>query len=788
LRSVDNVAGTSNSPPRPLGARLRTLAPLGLAVVALCAGGVLHWLGVGRVGDVVWVIVACSGIVRSLVSMYASIRRGRLGVDVIALLALGGAVAVREYLASAIISVMLATGWALEAWAAGQARRELAALMERAPKSARRYRGGGLESIELDAVAPGDRLMVASGELVPVDGTIASDSAVLDESALTGESLPVERPLGDMVRSGVVNAGRPFDMRATTSANDSTYAGVVRLVSQAEASQAPFVRLADRYAFGFLLVTLVVGGLAWIAGGASRAVAVLVVATPCPLILAAPVAFVSGLSRGAHRGIIIKGGAVLERLATCATLLVDKTGTVTVGRPTLVEVVGAGVLPIADVLTMAASLDQMSPHVLASAVVRTALEREYELVLATDVTEVAGLGIRGNVSGHRVSVGNAAWTGVVGTPAWAKSANRKAHLDGAISVFVAVDDVPAGVLVFNDPLRPDAARMLRSLRGRGIDRILMITGDRVAVAETVGAVIGVDDVLAECSPQDKLDVVRLETLRAPTIMVGDGINDAPALALADVGVAMGARGASAASEAADIVITVDRLDRLGEAVDIARRTKSIATQSMVAGMAMSLLAMAAAALGLLPAVWGALLQEGIDATVILNALRALGGARGHVRLTTEDSALTRRFSTEHREIREITDQLRVVADGLTGIDPAQSLARVRDVHHLLVTQVQPHEEAEENVLYPAISRFLGGDDPLGTMSRAHVEIAHRIRRLGQFIEEIDPEGIDELDLAELRGMLYGLHAILTLHTAQEEESYLSLADEPEPSTLAPNTK
>ena len=758
------------------------MTPLGLTVAALVAGGVLHWTGASRAGDVVWIAVALSGIVRSLVWMVASIRHGRLGVDVIALLALGGAVSVREYLASAIISVMLATGWTLEAWAAGQARRELAALMERAPKSARRYRGGELEIVQLDVVVPGDLLMVGAGEVVPVDGTAASASIVLDESALTGESLPVERSMGDVVRSGVVNAGGPFDMRATTSASDSTYAGIVRLVSQAESSQAPFVRLADRYAFFFLLITLLVGALAWWSGGATRAVAVLVVATPCPLILAAPVAFVSGLSRGARRGIIIKGGAVLERLAGCTTLLLDKTGTVTMGRPTLVDVVDAGVEPIRDVLTMAASLDQMSPHVLASAVVQAALERGYELELASDVSEVAGLGIRGTVAGRVVAVGNATWTHVTGTPAWAKSANRKARLDGATSVFVAIDDVPAGVLVFIDPLRTDAARMLRSLRARGISRIMMLTGDRAEVAETVGAVIGVDDVLAECSPQDKLDVVRLEAARAPTIMVGDGINDAPALALADVGVAMGARGATAASEAADIVITVDRLDRLGEALDIARRTKRIAAQSMVAGIAMSLVAMSAAALGWLPAVWGALLQEGIDATVILNALRALGGVGGQTRMATDDSALTRRFRAEHRAINESTERLRLIADSLASDDAETSLARVREAHHLLVTEIQPHEEAEENVLYPAISRFLGGDDPLGTMSRAHVEISHRIRRLGHFIDEVSGEGIDEVDLTELRRMLYGLHAILTLHTAQEEESYLSLADEHEPVT------
>ena len=709
--------------------------------------------------------------------MIQSVRRGRLGVDVIALLALVGAVSVREYLASAIISVMLASGWALEGWAAGQARRELQALLERAPKSAHRYQDGGLSTVGLDEVAPGDVLMVASGELVPVDGTVVSTSAVLDESALTGEPLPVERSMGDQVRSGVVNAGGPLDLRATTSAEDSTYSGIIRLVSQAEAAQGPFIRLADRYALGFLVVTLITAGGAWVAGGASRAVAVLVVATPCPLILAAPVAFVSGLSRAAHRGIIVKGGAVLERLAKSTTLLVDKTGTVTVGHPVLVEIVSAGPMPVDEILALAASLDQVSPHVLANAVVQAALERKCGLALPTGVEELAGLGIRGTVSGHRVAVGNAEWTSVIGTPAWARSAQRKARLDGALTVFVTIDDAPAGVLVFDDPLRPDAARTLRSLRKGGIGRIVMVTGDRVEVAETVGAVIGVDEVLAERSPQEKLDVVRLETRSAPTIMVGDGINDAPALALADVGVAMGARGATAASEAADVVLTVDRLDRLGEAIEVARRTRRIAVQSMVAGMAMSLAAMAVAAVGRLPAVWGAILQEGIDAAVIFNALRALRGGGTEMRLAEKESALTRRFRDEHRAIRENIDRLHEVADGLGTFERAEAVERIRNVHRMLVEEVQPHEDAEEQVLYPALGRFFGGSDPMGTMSRAHVEITHQIRRLGQFIDDVGPEGLDELDLTELRSMLYGLYAILKLHTAQEEESYLSLADE-----------
>ena len=771
-----------------MASRPGTLLPLGLTVSGLVVGGLLHWIGLGGGGNLVWVIAAGCGIALSLFSMVESLRVGRLGVDVIALLALVGAVAVREYLAGAVISVMLASGRALDGWAAGQARRELQSLLERAPKSAHRYQDGGLTVIALDQVVPGDLLLVASGEVVPVDGSLVSASAVLDESALTGESLPVERSLGDRVRSGVVNAGGQLDLRATTSAADSTYAGVVRLVAEAERSQAPVVRLADRYALGFLAVTLVAAGIAWAAGGASRAVAVLVVATPCPLILAAPVALVSGLSRAAKRGVIVKGGAVLERLATCTTLLIDKTGTMTVGHPVLTGILCAGSAPAGRILQLAASLDQVSPHVLAGAVLRAALEQKCELSLPEGVEEIAGQGIRGVVGGHRVAVGKASWSGVTGAPGWARSARRQAHLDGALTVFVGIDGAPAGVLVFDDPLRPDAARTLRSLRKNGITRIVMVTGDRTEVAETVGAVIGVDEVLAERSPGEKLDVVKLETRRTPTMMVGDGINDAPALALADVGVALGARGATAASEAADVVLTVDRLDRLGEAAAIARRTRRIAIESMVVGMALSLAAMGFAAVGLLPAVWGAILQEVIDVAVILNALRALRGGVGENRLGDEDSLLTQRFQEEHLAIRTDINRLHEVADSLGSLDPETALEEVRSVHRMLVDEVQPHEMAEEQELYPALGRFFGGSDPMATMSRAHIEITHQIRRLGQLIDDIGPDGVDEVDLTELRSLLYGLCAILKLHTAQEDENYLSLADEPRRERRVPGAR
>ncbi len=748
-----------------------------LTLTGLAMGGLLHLAGAGPAGNVAWTVVGIAGAGYSLWSTVHGLRRGHLGVDIIALIALTGAMAVGEYLAAAVISVMVASGLSLETWAAGRARHDLHALLERVPTQAHRYRAGTLETVDLEAVSAGDLLMVAPGEVVPVDGTVGSAAAVLDESALTGEALPVEHALGEPVRSGVVNGGGPFDLRATTKAADSAYAGIVRLVAEAEASEAPFVRLADRYALWFLVVTMAAAAVTWAVAGSDRAVAVLVVATPCPLILAAPVAFVSGLSRTARRGVVVKSGAVLERLARCTTLLLDKTGTLTSGHPVLTEIIPEGRLPAKELLSLAASLDQVSPHVLASAVVRAAGQQDCELELPEQVEEIAGQGVRGVVAGRRVGVGKAAWVGVVDAPAWVRAARRRARLDGALTVFVGVDDQPAGALVLDDPIRPDAARMLRAMRRSGIERIVMVTGDRVEVAEAVGAFIGVDDVLAERSPAEKLDAVRWERQRAPTMMVGDGINDAPALALADVGIAMGVRGSTASSEAADVVLVVDHLDRIGEARSVARHTRRIALQSVLAGMAMSGVAMGFAAVGALPAVWGALLQEAIDVAVILNALRVLRPGTDRVALPEGDMELTRRFTAEHVTIRTDLETLRTTADALDTVPPAEALRRAREVYQVLVEEVQPHEEAEEAILYPALNRVLGGADPTGPMSRGHAEIAHQIRRLGRLLDEIGESGPDQVDLAELRSALYGLCAILTLHTAQEDESYLSLGDQ-----------
>jgi len=753
-----------------------------LAAGAGLAGGVgARLAGAAGLGDAVLALTVVGGLVPLAVSVARDLVRREPGVDVVALLAMAGTLALGEELAGAVIAVMLATGRLLEASAGERARRELSALLERAPRVVHRYQGGGLASPPLGEVRPGDRLLVQPGEVVPVDGTVLGPAAVLDESALTGEATLVERATGDPVASGAVNAGAPFDLRATTTAAESTYAGIVRLVEQAQGSKAPFVRLADRYALAFVPLTLALAGAAWaLSGDPVRALAVLVVATPCPLILAAPVAIVSAISRAARRGIVVKSGGVLERLAGARVLLFDKTGTLTAGAAAVADVEAAEGDTDA-LLRLAASLDQVSPHVLAAAIVRAAAERRLPLSLPTEVAEEPGQGIRGRVDGRRVALGKASWVAPgQPLPRWARRLRRRATFDGSATVFVAVDGTLAGALGLRDPIRPDTPRTVRELRRAGVRRIVMVTGDHPDAAETVGAAIGVDQVLAERTPADKVEAVRAERAGGVTIMVGDGVNDAPALAAADVGVAMGARGATASSQAADVVLLVDRLDRLAEAIRIARRARRIALQSVLAGMGLSLAAMAVAAAGLLAPLAGAVVQEVIDVAAIANALRALRieqARTGARRPSPEATLLGERFRREHRELLGAVHHLRVVADRLDALPPAAALAELRAASGFLAGRLLPHEREEDAALYPVVAELVGGEDPTATMSREHVEIAHLARLLDRLLDDLGPAGPEPADLPELRRVLYGLHAILSLHFAQEEEVYLSLLGE-----------
>jgi heavy metal translocating P-type ATPase len=613
--------------PQPAVADGSSAAIMAGVLAALAVGGALWFAGLHDLADIAWALAVVVALVPLSISVVRDLLHRETGVDLIALLAMSGSLVLHQYLAGAVIGLMLSGGQALERYASSRARRELSALLSRAPRVVHRYENGQLTEPDITDVRRGDLLLVKPGEIVPVDGVIARDSATLDESAITGEARPVEMHAGDHVHSGAVNVGPPFDMHTLTTADESTYAGIVRLVREAQASKARFVRLADRYALWFLPFTLLVAGIAWaISGDPIRALAVLVVATPCPLILAAPVAIVAGISRAASRGVIVKGGGALETLARAHTLVFDKTGTLTAGTPSVSGVEAFGEIGPDEVLRLAASLDQVSPHVFASGIVSAARRRGLELEFPRDVSEHAGRGIEGMVGGRHVAVGQARWLAKDRPlPDAVAALRRRIAMEDLSTVYVALDGQFAGAMVIDDPLRPDTPDALRRLREAGIRRIVVLSGDRDRVARQVGEAIGADAVMSERTPAQKVQQVLDERARAVTVMVGDGVNDAPALAAADVGVAMGARGATASSEAADAVIVLDRLDRVADAILIARRARSIAVQSVVAGMALSAAGMLLATAGLLPPIAGALFQEVIDVAVVLNALRALGG-------------------------------------------------------------------------------------------------------------------------------------------------------------------
>ncbi|MBS1677186.1 MAG: heavy metal translocating P-type ATPase [Actinobacteria bacterium] len=607
--------------------RARILAALALAAIVI--GGALHLSGQPAAGDAVWRTVLV------LLAAELAIEVGRtvlvdhnMGVDTIALVAMAGSLALDELLAGVVIGLMFSGGLALEEVASARARRELTALVERAPKRARIRVDGELRDVAADEVQVGDVAVVRTGEVIPVDGTLVSERADIDTSTLTGEALPVSLSRGMSVLSGTANAGAPFEVRAARPAAESAYAALVRLVSQAETERAPLVRMADRYAGFFLPATLLIAGLAWaLSGDAVRGLAVVVVATPCPLILAAPIALVSGLSRAAAAGVIVKGTGAIETLGQVRTVLFDKTGTLTVGTPEVREIVPRTGLEPAEILTLAAAVDSMSTHVLGAALTAAAHDAELTPAEPHDIEEDPGQGIAGTVDGRRVAVGSRTFLAARGVPREQMDSASlvDGHGSGEARVMVGVDGELAGVIVMADDLRPDARGIVERLRAEGVRQVAMVSGDRRSVAERIGRELGVDRIYSEQSPEDKLEVIRrlrTDPGQRPVMMVGDGVNDAPALALADVGVAMGAAGATVSSETADAVITVDRIDRVADAIHAGRAALHIARQSVVVGMGLSLAAMIVAAFGYLPPLTGALLQEGIDLAVILNALRA----------------------------------------------------------------------------------------------------------------------------------------------------------------------
>ena len=595
-------------------------------LLVLAAAGLVGGAGVWLYGDpdlanLIWFTGTAPVLLALIVEIVRSLARGDVGLDVVAALSMGAALAFGENLAASVVALMYSGGTFLERYAEGRARHEMHALLDRVPRSATRYAAAGLEEVDLDSLRPGDKLLIRQGEVIPVDGTVTSGPAMLDQSALTGESMPVRLNRGDAVMSGATNAADAFDMSATARAAESTYAGIVRLVETAQRSRAPMSRLADKYALVFLLLTVGIAGAAWwFTDDPIRAVAVLVVATPCPLILAVPVALTAGLSRAARYGVLTKGAKALEVMAKIQVLILDKTGTLTDGRPQIALIEAFDGLAEADVLRLAAELDQASKHPIAQALVAEARNRGMVLTLPEDVHETPGEGVAGRISGRSVVVGGDAFVmSQVSHDAMAMSARDA----GSVVVALGIDGRLAGRITLADVLRPDVAGFFARLRRQGVERIVLATGDRKAVAVAITEGLGFDAVSADLSPDQKVLLVLSERKNGPVMMVGDGVNDAPALAAADLGVAMGARGAAASAEAADVVLLVDRLDPLPSGVEIARRSRNIALQSVFAGIGLSSAGMVAAALVHLTPVEGAILQELIDVAVILNALRAL---------------------------------------------------------------------------------------------------------------------------------------------------------------------
>lgn len=598
---------------------LRQYKLFSLAILAVLIGLVLYLTHHKTAGNWVLGLVAIAETIPLLNDMWQDLRSGKYGIDILAITAIVTAVILHQDWAAIVVAVMLTGGESLEDFAEHRARSELDALLTRAPQMAHVIRARKTINIKVSEVKAGDKLVVKPGELVPADAVILEGSASFDESSLTGESLPQPKDVGEQILSGSVNLDGAITAKTIHSAADSQYQQIIKLVRSAAAAQAPFVRLADRYSIPFTATAYIIAVAVWVLSGhAIRFLEVIIVATPCPLLLAAPIALISGMSRASKYGIIVKTGSALEKLAEAETVAFDKTGTLTRGMPKVDTITTYGSYTKNDVLALAASLEQSSTHVLATAIVGEALNRKVKIVKAKHINEVAGYGLKARIKNQDVLVGRfdlLETNGVDLPPAF------KPRALGKTAAFVADAGRLIGVITFKDEIRPESKATLDSLRKLGIRHSLMVTGDNVSTAKEIAKQLGINDVYAEALPAEKLHTIeRLE--RRPVVFVGDGVNDAPVLMAADVGIALSARGSTAASESADVVIMTDDISKVATITSIAKRTFAIARQSILIGIFISLALMVVFATGKFPPLLGAILQEVVDVVVIFNALRA----------------------------------------------------------------------------------------------------------------------------------------------------------------------
>lgn len=563
------------------------------------------------------IIVTIAGAIVALtmlVGMVKTLRSGKYGVDLLAILAVVATLAVGEYWAAMVILVMLTGGDALEDYAAKKANTELKALLDNSPRFAHVVTPDGSKDVPVNDVPVGAKIIVKPGELVPIDGLIIKGTGEFDESSLTGEARPVAKTVGDTVMSGSINGDEAITLTVTKLAKDSQYQQLVKLVQEAEQTPAHFVRLADRYAVPFTVAAILVSLLAWwLSKDPRRFAEVLVVASPCPLILAAPVAMVSGMSRASRNGIVVKTGSVLEKLAGARTGAFDKTGTITNGHLTVAQILPAGTITKERLLHLAASAEQDSSHILARSLLAYASQHNISLAAVSGLTEETGKGITAMIEDHQVKVSKRQFVA---------PQNQQAALD-TTAIYVSVDGTYYGAIAFTDHVRPEAAQTMTKLKAAGVTNLIMLTGDQRAIAQQVAKAVGISTVKADLLPQDKIAALQsIPQSEHPVFMVGDGVNDAPSLATADVGIAMGAHGSTAASETADVVILKDDLAKVAKAVTISQDTLRIAKQAVLIGIAICTVLMLIASTGVIPAFVGAMLQEVIDTVSILWALKA----------------------------------------------------------------------------------------------------------------------------------------------------------------------
>ena len=594
--------------------------------LGLILGGVLYSLHYENLYNKVWIFTLVVGSIPVVFRTLKSIFNGKFGVDLIAIVAIFASFWAGQYLAGVVILLMLSGGEALEIFAQARAKKELTTLLNKAPSIDHiKQKDNKIIDVSVNDVKVGDILIIKPGEVVPVDAVVVDGISNLDEAVISGESLPVEKSVGSMVYSGSINQERALEVRAIKNSLDSKYQIIVKLVKEAQSVESPVVRLADRYALFFNILTFGLATIAWfIFKDPIRVLSILVVASPCPLILATPIAMMSGISKAASRGIIIKNGTALEKLGEVKGLVFDKTGTLTLGTPEVVEIKSVSELSSDEVLKIAVSVDQLSAHIFARSLIQYAQQKSLELDYPEDFEETFGQGVKAKIKNNIYFLGKLKY--ISDNKININQAVEKKHAvfqqEGKTAVYLSDEKNLLGYIVFADIIRPETKLMFDSIKEHNVSRLIMLTGDKKAVAENIAKSVGITEFQAELLPEQKVEWLhKIQREYGPVAMVGDGVNDAPALATASVGIAMAYNGATAASETGDVVIMVNNMQRVHDALHIAQNVMTLAKQSIFFGMGISTMLMIFALFGYVTPIFGAILQEVLDITVIINVLR-----------------------------------------------------------------------------------------------------------------------------------------------------------------------